>query len=197
MATATRPVASPTMSDPYWLHRFTPASTPSSVACMQKPAIPAASSATLSSRESTNTWPDHSGDVPTTTPAETTPTRTATRIGWIRGPATVGSAGGGLCLTDFAGGFLKQAVGGAGEKPEGAPEHGEHREAGGFEVTRGQVEHRIAEQRAHHGRDADPGDAASGHGALGGYRRGPVGHRSGTAVEYSQACHSGRNDSSA
>ena len=39
-ATATRIAASVTINDPYWVHRFTPASMPSSVACRQKPGQP-------------------------------------------------------------------------------------------------------------------------------------------------------------
>ena len=100
-----------------------------------------------------------------------------------------------LGLPDFAGGLLKQAVGGSGEQPEGAPEHGEDGESRRFQVPRGEVEHRIAAQRAQHGRHADAGEAALGGRSLSGDRRRAVGHRSGTSVEYNQACHSGRSDS--
>ena len=127
----------------------TPASTPSSVACRQNPASPALSSPTLSSRDSTKTWPDHSGEVPTAITAATTPTqnghphRVDPRA--RRRPESPCSL---LGLPDLAGGLLKQAVGGAGEQPERAPEHGEHGESRRFEVPRGEVEHRVAAQRA-------------------------------------------------
>src|ERR1700704_334953 len=87
-ATATRSTASVTINDPYWVHRFTPASMPSSVACRQKPASPTLSSATLSHCALTNTCADHSGELAAITAAATTPTIAATRIGCVRGPAT-------------------------------------------------------------------------------------------------------------
>jgi len=75
-----------TINDPYWVHRFTPASMPSSVACRQKPASPTLSSPTLNHWDSTKTCPDHSGELVAITTAATTPTIAATRIGCVRGP---------------------------------------------------------------------------------------------------------------
>ena len=54
-ATDTRMTASVTISDPYWVHRPTPASMPSRVACKQNPASPTLNSTTLSARDSTKT----------------------------------------------------------------------------------------------------------------------------------------------
>ena len=53
------------------------------------------------------------------------------------------------------------AIGGAGGQPERAPEHSEHREAAGREVSRGQIDHGVAAQCGQGGRDADPRHAAT------------------------------------
>ena len=87
-ATTTRSPASVTISDPYAVHRFNPASMPNSVACRQKPARPTASSATDSDRDSANTCPDHSGELTAITAAAATPTSAATLTGCVRGPGT-------------------------------------------------------------------------------------------------------------
>ena len=75
-----------TINDPYWVHRFTPASMPISVACRQNPASPTLSNATLSHWNLTNTCADHIGELAVIIAAATTPTIAATRIGCVRGP---------------------------------------------------------------------------------------------------------------
>ncbi|SHT39197.1 Uncharacterised protein [Mycobacteroides abscessus subsp. abscessus] len=70
MATTNRMPASVTMRTPYCVQRLDPASAPRVVACMQKPASPPASNATLSQRNSVNTCDAHSGAVPTIRTAE-------------------------------------------------------------------------------------------------------------------------------
>jgi hypothetical protein len=82
--------ASVTINDPYCVHRSTPASIPSSVACRQNPASPMLSRTTLNSRSAVNTWADHSGAVTTMASAAPMPTTAAIRIGRV-------DAGGGRC----------------------------------------------------------------------------------------------------
>ncbi|CKS74489.1 Uncharacterised protein [Mycobacterium tuberculosis] len=88
-ATANRMTASVTISDPYCVHRSTPASAPSRVACAQNPATPTLSSPTDSQRPSTNSCRLHSGELPAITTAATVPIIPATRSGWVRWPATI------------------------------------------------------------------------------------------------------------
>ncbi|SHW57132.1 Uncharacterised protein [Mycobacteroides abscessus subsp. abscessus] len=64
---------------------------------------------------------------------------------------------------DLTGGLLQQPVGRAGEQPERAPEDAEHREPGGGQVARGEVQDRVAAQRAEHRRDRDPRHTAGFH----------------------------------
>src|SRR5262245_36122998 len=87
-ATATRRTASVTINEPYWVHRFTPASMPISVVWRQNPASPTLSNATLSHCDRTNTCADHSGELAAITAAATTPAITATRSGCVSGPGS-------------------------------------------------------------------------------------------------------------
>ena len=188
-AMTTLMTASVTISPPYCDQRLSPASMPSSVACRQKPASPADSRITDSNRDSTNTWGDHRMAVAAITAAGDHPDSRGNphRVG--DGSAAVRIDMGGDA--DLAGGLLQQSVRRAGDQTESPPEHAEHREAGGIEFTRGEVQHRITAQCGDHGRHTHPRDAAASHRAS---RRPRVRHNSGTGVEYSQASHSGRSE---
>ena len=84
----------------------------------------------------------------------------------VRSRLGLGGAGSGLNSdADFAGGLLQQSVGRAGEQPERAPEDAEYREPGRGQVACGQVEDRVAAERAEHRRDADPCHTAGIHSA--------------------------------
>ena len=206
-ATTTRSPASVTISDPYAVHRFSPASMPSSVACRQKPASPTHSSATRKplrldehmarpQRRSSRRSPRRRRRRPSRPPASDA------FCADLRS-ATLGRSA--SRRAHLPGGLLQQAERRAGGQAERAPEHAEHREARRLEIAGGQIEHRVSAQRGQHGRRADPGHAAARDRTdeplarrieAGARIRHDGASRAGSSVEYSHASHSGRSDSS-
>ena len=162
---------------------------PTRVACRQNPANPTLSSPTDSQRSATNTCRLHSGELPAITTAATTPIIPATRSGWVRRP---GDDLGVARRADLPGGFLQQAVGGAGDQTERAPEHPEYRKASWGQVAGCQVDHRVAADSRQRGRRADTGYAAPRDWPGGGCGAADLGHCDGTSIAQSRISQAGR-----